>query len=125
MDNAQDPADQDAARWYARLRAPDCTAAERADFEQWLGRDARNAVAYAAAQRMADALAKLAMIDPRLKAMIGQAASAGATLPEDLPDEQPRKSPPPAITAGSPAPGARRCVTRPLAWANSRVWQRC
>jgi transmembrane sensor len=120
MESAQDPASQDAARWYSRLRAPDFTAAERADFEQWLGRDARNAVAYAAAERMADALGKLAMADPRLKAMVDQAASAGATLPEDPPEEHPRKSPPLAITAAtSPAPGARRRVARPFAWAAS------
>lgn len=31
-----DNAGAEAARWYARLKALDCTAAERADFERWL-----------------------------------------------------------------------------------------
>jgi ferric-dicitrate binding protein FerR (iron transport regulator) len=118
MDSAQDPASQDAARWYSRLRAPDCTAAERAEFEQWVGRDACNAAAYAAAERLASALEKLAASEPRLKAMVDQAASAGATLPEDAPEEQPRKSPPLAISA-TPSSGARRRLARPFAWAAS------
>ena len=118
MDSAHDPANQDAARWYSRLRAPDCTPADRADFEQWLARDARNAAAYAAAERVADALGKLAMTDSRLRAMVDQAASAGATSPEGPPEEHPRISPPLAITAApSPAPGARRRVARPFEWA--------
>ena len=118
MDSAQDQASQDAAGWYSRLRAPDCTSADRASFEQWLDRDARNAAAYAAAERVADALGKLAMNDPRLQAMVDQAANAGAMLPEDPPEEHPRKSPSLTITAApSPAPGPRRRVARPFAWA--------
>ena len=54
----------------------------------------RNAAAYAAAERMNDALTKLAMADPRLKAMVDQAASAGATLPDDELDEPPAGKPP-------------------------------
>ena len=42
---------------------------------------------------MNDALAKLAMADPRLKAMVDQAASAGATLPDDEPEEPPPANP--------------------------------
>ena len=39
MDSAQDPSSEQAARWYARLRAPDCTASERAQFEEWRASD--------------------------------------------------------------------------------------
>ena len=107
MDSAEDSSSQLAARWYARLRAPDCTPEEREQFEAWRASDPRNAAAYAAAERMNDALAKLAMADPRLKAMVDQAASAGATLPDDEPDESPGKPPPLTITAVQ-SPGARR-----------------
>ena len=100
MDSAEDSSSQLAARWYARLRAPDCTPEEREQFEAWRASDPRNAAAYAAAERMNDALGKLAMADPRLKAMVDQAASAGATLPDDEPDESPGKPRPLTITAG-------------------------
>jgi transmembrane sensor len=103
------------------VRAPDCTAAERAEFESWAAADPQNAAAYAAAERMNEALAKLAMVDPRLKAMVDQAAKAGATLADDdQPEDHPRKSPPLTITAEpSKAVGARRRVARPFAWAAS------
>ena len=117
MDNAQDSLRQLAARWYARLRAPDCTVKERAEFEAWRAADPRNAAAYAAAERISDALAKLAMADPRLKAMVDQAASSGATLPDDEPDEPHAGKPPTlSITAAPPAMRSRRSARR-FAWA--------
>lgn len=119
MDSAQDSPGRLAARWYARLRAPDCTAEERAQFEAWRSGDPRNEAAYAAAESMNDALAKLAMADPRLKAMVDQAASAGATLPDDEPDESPGKPQPLTITAGQPPAARPRRVARPYAWAAS------
>jgi transmembrane sensor len=119
MDSAQNPANQEAARWYARLRAPDCTATERSEFEKWLASDPGHPAAFAAAERMAEALSKLAMVDPRLKAMVDQAASAGATLPEDE-EERPPKKPTLRISAEpTPAAGARRRIARPFAWAAS------
>jgi ferric-dicitrate binding protein FerR (iron transport regulator) len=93
MDSSPDPLTQLAARWYARLRAPDCTKAEREQFEAWRAEDPRNAAAYAAAERMNDALAKLAATDPRLKAMVDQAASSGATLLDDEHEESPTRKP--------------------------------
>ena len=35
-----------AQRWFARLLAPDCTVAERAEFESWRGADPAHAAAY-------------------------------------------------------------------------------
>jgi transmembrane sensor len=120
MDSAQEPANQEAARWYARLRAPDCTAVERAAFEKWLASDPRNQAAFANAERMTDALSKLAMADARLKAMVDQAASAGATLPEDEDEEEGRSNKPTLKISAVPASvGPRRRIARPFAWAAS------
>jgi transmembrane sensor len=118
MDSAQEPLSQLAARWYARLRAPDCTPKERAEFEAWRASDPRHAAAYAAAERINDALAKLAASDSRLKAMVDQAASSGATLPDDDPEEPPAGKPSPLTISAAPArePGSRR-IARPYAWA--------
>ena len=118
MDNAQDSLKQLAARWYARLRAPDCTAKERSEFEAWRAADPRNAAAYAAAERMSDALANLAMANPRLKAMVDQAASSGATLPDDEPDEPQTGKPPTLSITAAPSPAMRpRRSARRFAWA--------
>jgi transmembrane sensor len=108
-----------AARWYARLRAPDCTVQERADFEAWRASDPRHAAAYAAAERMNDALAKLAMADPRLKARVDQAASSGATLPDDEPEEPPAGKPPPLTITAAPSLARPRRIARPFAYAAS------
>lgn len=87
--NAQDSRCQQAAGWYARLRAPERSAEERAEFQAWRASDPQNAAAYVAAERMNDALARLAMVDPRLRAMIDRAARAHATLPDDPVDDDP------------------------------------
>jgi transmembrane sensor len=122
MDSAQESLTQQAARWYARLRAADCTIKERADFEAWRASDPRNADAYAAAERMNDALAKLAMVDPRLKAMVDQAASSGATLPDDEPEEPSAGKPPPLTISAALSPPMRpRRIARRFAWAASIV----
>lgn len=92
---------------------------ERAEFEAWRTSDPRNAAAYQAAERMSEALAKLAMVDPRLKAMVDQAAGVGATLADDAPEDPPGKSPPLTITASATAPSARRRIARPFASAAS------
>jgi len=120
MEPPQETPSQQAAYWYARLRAPDCTVTERAKFEAWLASDSSNAAAYAAAERMAEAVAKLAMVDPRLKAMVDRAASAGATLPDDAQEEPSGQKPRLTITAQPPAArGRRRRIARPFASAAS------
>lgn len=60
MDEAaamNDPRDMQSARqqaeyWFARLRADDCSGAERRDFEAWLAADAGHAAAYAQIERL-------------------------------------------------------------------------
>jgi ferric-dicitrate binding protein FerR (iron transport regulator) len=115
MGCAEDSSNQEAARWYARMRA-DCTPYERAEFEDWRAHDPGNAAAYAAAERMSDAVASLAMTDPRLKAMVRQAASAGATLPDG---ESGTEGPPLAATV---LLGCR--IARPLGCAAAIRWLR-
>ena len=105
MDGAEDSPSEAAGRWYARLRAPDCTLQDRVEFEAWRARDPKHVAAYAAAERMNDALAKLAIADGRLKAMVDQAASAGATLPNE-PDE-PTGKPPSLEISAAPKLGSR------------------
>jgi transmembrane sensor len=120
MDSTQDSESQLAARWYARLRATDCTPEERARFEAWRSADPRNAAAFAAAERMNDALTKLAMADPRLKIMVDQAAGAGATLPDDEVDEAPTGKPHSIEITARPSAAMRpRRIARPFAWAAS------
>ena len=120
MDSAQEPFSQLAARWYARLRAPDCTPKERAEFEAWRASDPRHAAAYAAAERINDALATLAAADPRLKAMVDQAASAGATLPDDEADDRPAGPPKKLTISAAPVLERRpRRIARRYAWAAS------
>jgi transmembrane sensor len=105
----------EAAQWCARLRAPDCSAAERQEFERWRTADPRNAAAHAAAERLEESLAALAAKDPRLKALVDRAASAGATLPDDPPDDELPKR---LTISAEPAAvhGRRRRVRRGL-WA--------
>ena len=49
----------DAVRWYARLMAPDCTAAERMEFKRWQA-DAEHATAYAQTELLWQSVGKLA-----------------------------------------------------------------
>ena len=123
MDSAQDPLSQLAARWYARLRAPDCTPEEHAEFEAWRASDPRHSAAYAAAERMNDALSRLATSNPRLKAMVDQAASSGATLPDDECEEPPAGKPPSLTITAAPARGGVAPHALPFApRASSPQW---
>jgi transmembrane sensor len=54
-----------AVRWYARLRAPDCTQSERNEFEQWLKASADNARAYIRAEKLAYLVAAATKKDSR------------------------------------------------------------
>ncbi|HVJ28742.1 MAG TPA: FecR domain-containing protein [Gammaproteobacteria bacterium] len=69
---------------------------------------------------MNEALARLATADPRLKAMVDQAASSGATLPDDEPEEPPAGKPPPLTITAAPSRAMRpRRIARPFAYAAS------
>lgn len=70
--------DREAARWYARLQAPDCSAADHAELERWCAADPANAAAYARARTLAAAVTRAAASNDRLKAMVAQARAAGA-----------------------------------------------
>lgn len=63
-----------AARWYARLRAPDCTDEDRAAFEKWRAADPAHAACYFDAER----LGRLLRTDPRLAVMAEDAFAGGA-----------------------------------------------
>jgi transmembrane sensor len=116
--NDRDRARIEAAQWCARLRAPDVRADEREAFERWRTSDPRNAAAFAAAERLNDGLAAWATKDPRLKALVDRAAGAGATLPDDPPDEDdvPRKL---TISAGPVQGRGRRQRASRRLWAAS------
>jgi transmembrane sensor len=62
-----------AARWKARLLAADCTAADREAFEAWRRARASHAAAFAAAERVTDAVDALHLTDPRFQALVDDA----------------------------------------------------
>lgn len=68
-----------ATRWYARLRAPDCSDAERREFQEWLAADTANVRAYEATVRAADRIAQQVQFDPRLRALADKALVNQAT----------------------------------------------
>jgi transmembrane sensor len=69
-----------AAGWYARLRAPDCSEAERRAFQQWLAADVEHEKAYEGIVRAADRVTQQAKLDPRLQALAAKALETPATL---------------------------------------------
>lgn len=69
---------EQAARWHARLAAPDCSDRDRARFERWRRRNRAHAAAYAAAERLARDLDRHATTDARLQRMAHEAYVAGA-----------------------------------------------
>ena len=62
-----------AARWKARLLAGDCTAAEREAFEAWRRADVSHENAFAAAERVTDAVDALHLVDPRFQTLVDEA----------------------------------------------------
>jgi transmembrane sensor len=60
----------DAERWYARLKAPDCTASERMEFRRWQA-NAEHAAAYAQTELLWQSVGKLAG-HPRLEQLSRQ-----------------------------------------------------
>lgn len=75
----QNPSDrslQEAARWHARLHAPDCSAQDREAFERWREANPSHAVAYARAEQTSQAADELLLADPRLRALLNEALAA-------------------------------------------------
>lgn len=62
-----------AARWYARLHAPDCSAAERHAFQQWLEADPDHARVFQQAVNTTEYVKRQALHDDRLKALAAKA----------------------------------------------------
>lgn len=62
-----------AARWYARLRAPDCTQSERNEFDQWLRESEYNAAAYRKAEKLASMLTVAANQEQRFSSLAATA----------------------------------------------------
>lgn len=86
-----------AAQWYARLGAPDCSAEEREAFERWRAVPP-NAEAYAAAERLARAVQRLAAEDRGLRAM-AEAAYADRREAGGRPSPRPRRRSAAALAA--------------------------
>jgi transmembrane sensor len=88
-----------AACWYARLRAPDCSAAERHSFQQWLETDADHQNAFEAVTRAAERVTQQAKVDPRLQALAAQAlAKPAASSHADERAEKAETRSPAAVT---------------------------
>ena len=68
----------EAARWYARLTAGDCTDFERAQFQRWRASSQRHAAAYDSAAGISRQLERVADVDQRLQAMADEAFAMGA-----------------------------------------------
>jgi transmembrane sensor len=69
---------EEAARWYARLAAEDCTDFDRAQFQRWRLSSRRHADAYQSTAAFSQRLEKLADVDPRLQSMADEAFALGA-----------------------------------------------
>ena len=79
MDLEQDRILDEAARWFARLQAADCTLKERTAFRRWQEADRRHALAYEQACQATAAIDRLVAIDPRMQALLDEAlVPAGA-----------------------------------------------
>lgn len=77
----QDRSINEAARWYARLQAADCSLQERAAFRKWLQADERHALAYEQACQMSAGVDQLMALDPRMQALLDE-----ALIPTGAPD---------------------------------------
>src|SRR5690349_6863226 len=68
----------EAARWYARLAADDCSDSDRVEFQRWWTRSRRHAKAYEATEALSAQLADWSKSDARLMAMADDAFAMGA-----------------------------------------------
>ena len=68
---------EEAARWSARLAAPDCSPRERAEFDRWRDSSPAAAEACVSMQRVSDSIQKLATQDRRLQELTEQAYAMG------------------------------------------------
>lgn len=69
---------EEAAYWYARLGAPDCTDHERAEFEHWWLAAPAHSRAFAVAEALSADVSSAAAEDPRLQQMADEAFAMGS-----------------------------------------------
>jgi transmembrane sensor len=74
---------EEAARWYARLAAPDCSLRDRTDFERWRQKSPSHPGAYATVQGTAEAVERLASGDPGLRELADRAYAMGRAGTDD------------------------------------------
>ena len=65
-----------AARWCARLRAPDCSVAERQTFQDWLAQHPAHVQAYRKVREVDERVAHLGRDDARMQALAADALAA-------------------------------------------------
>lgn len=65
-----------AAQWYARLHAPDCSERDRAAFKAWLAGSAEREQAYKSVLDAASLVSQQLGTDPRIRAMLSEAIQA-------------------------------------------------
>ena len=90
---------EEAARWYARLAAPDCSPAERTQFDLWHASSPSHIEACARVQGAADAVERLVSQDPRLLALSDQAYAMARAGTDPRSREQRRWALPVALAA--------------------------
>jgi transmembrane sensor len=124
---------EEAARWYARLGAPDCSAAERGQFHLWCESSPLHVEACARLQHTVDALDRLVTHDPQLQALSDQAYAMGSADSDGLAQRRHRRWAVPAALAASLVMvlAGLQMVSRliwppshPVAYENTSVQQR-
>jgi len=73
MSKTRESVMDDAARWYARVHAPDCTGRDREEFETWLRSSPDHWRAYADAERTVRRFDQLLENDAQLRALADEA----------------------------------------------------
>ena len=81
MSNTRESVVDAAARWYARIHAPDCTGRDREEFETWLRSSPEHWRAYADAERTVRRFDQLLENDDHLRALADEACGEPAVAP--------------------------------------------
>jgi transmembrane sensor len=81
MSKTRESVVDDAARWYARIHAPDCTGRDREQFETWLRSSPEHWRAYAEAERTVKRFDLLLENDDRLRGLADETYAESAAAP--------------------------------------------
>ncbi len=93
MDNSRESVLDAAARWYARVHAPDCTGRDREEFETWLRSSPEHRRAYADAERTVRRFDQLIEDDAQLRALADEACDEPGVAPVTAGRSRPRLRP--------------------------------